>query len=380
MSGMWSRNSTPSRLLIGLAIAALTGACSSGAQSPQATTSSMPPRSFYVIQMFNSKAGWALTDQGLFRTTDDWEHWIKASPAGVALGGGDTTDFLSETMAWAASIQPNNPHVITVLHTADAGRTWQQSSITDSNSAGPAQLDFVDALHGWLLVGYGAAASNEGVGLYRTVDGGQHWTRIGQTLGLGHDVPGSLPFGCGKAGLSFVSLTTGWVSGSCAAGGAFLAVTHDGGLTWHSQILPGTEGVLYQSPSTSLPTFFSADAGYLVFFPGSSGQAVLYTTSDGGQSWAPYPLPQALGGQTPTVYFQSLNNGWIISEDGSLLYKTTDGGRQWSTYFPTPVLKGVGSVDFIDSQRGYAEVLSSNNLSVLLQTTNGGQTWQRIAP
>jgi photosystem II stability/assembly factor-like uncharacterized protein len=347
---------------------------------PPAATSPTPATSFYVIQMFNSKAGWALTDQGLFRTSDDWTHWIKAGPAGVTLGGRDTTDFLSETTAWVATVQVNNPQVVTVLRTRDAGLTWQQSSITDPNSAGPAQLDFIDALHGWLLVGYGAAASNEGVGLYRTSDGGQHWTRIEQTLGAGHNAPGSLPFGCGKAGLSFLSLTTGWVSGSCEAGGAFLAITHDGGLTWQSQVLPGTEGVLYQSPSTSIPIFFSARAGYLVFFQGSSGQCVLYTTTDAGQSWAPHSLQQPPGGLTPTVYFQSLDNGWIISQDGSLVYQTTDGGLHWTTYRPTPALKEVGSVDFIDSQRGFAEAISPNNQSVLLQTTDGGGTWQQIAP
>jgi photosystem II stability/assembly factor-like uncharacterized protein len=347
---------------------------------PPAATSHIPATTFYVIQMFNSKAGWALTDQGLFRTSDDWMHWTKAGPAGVALGGRDTTDFLSDTTAWVATIEANNPHVVTVLRTTDAGLTWQQSSIIDPNSAGPAQLDFIDALHGWLLVGYGAAASNEGVGLYRTSDGGQHWLRIEQTLGLGHDAPGSLPFGCGKAGLSFVSLTTGWVSGSCEAGGAFLAITHDGGLTWQSQVLPGTEGVLYQTPSTTVPIFFSARAGYLVFFQGSTGRSVLYTTTDGGQSWAPHSLPQPPGGLTPTVYFQSLDNGWIISQDGSLVYQTTDRGLHWTTYRSTPALKEVGSVDFIDSQRGFAEAISSNSQSVLLQTTDGGRTWQQIAP
>jgi photosystem II stability/assembly factor-like uncharacterized protein len=346
---------------------------------PPAATSPIPATSFYVIQMFNGKAGWALTDQGLFRTSDDWIHWIKAGPTGVALGGRDTTDFMSETTAWVATIQVNNPQVVTVLRTRDAGLTWQQSSITDPNSAGPAQLDFIDALHGWLLVGYGAAASNEGVGLYRTSDGGQHWTRIEQTLGAGHDAPGSLPFGCGKAGLSFLSLTTGWVSGNCAAGGAFFFITTDGGLTWRPQVLPGTEGVTYQSPATSPPTFFSARDGYLLFFQGSTG-SVLYTTTDGGQSWAPHSLPQLPGGLAPTVYFQSLANGWIISGDGSLVYQTTDGGLHWTTYRPTPALKEVGSVGFIDSQRGLAEAISPNNQSVLLQTTDGGRTWQQIAP
>jgi photosystem II stability/assembly factor-like uncharacterized protein len=347
---------------------------------PPAATSPIPATSFYVIQMLNGKAGWALTDQGLFRTSDDWTHWIKAGPAGVTLGGRDSTDFLSETTAWVATIQVSNPQVITVLRTGDAGLTWQQSSVIDPNSAGPAELDFIDALHGWLLLGYGAAASNEGVGLYRTSDGGQHWTRIEQTLGLGHDAPGSLPFGCGKAGVSFLSLTTGWVSGNCEAGGAFFFITHDGGLTWKPQVLPGTEGVIYQSPATSPPTFFSARAGYLVFFEGSTGRSVLYTTTDGGQSWTPHSLPQPPGGLTPTVYFQSLNNGWIISQDGSLVYQTTDGGLHWVTYSPSPALKEVGSVDFIDSQRGLAEASSSNNQSVLLQTIDGGRTWRHIAP
>jgi photosystem II stability/assembly factor-like uncharacterized protein len=347
--------------------------------TPPATATAGKPTSFFVIQMFTDRTGWALTDKGLFRTVDGWKHWLTANPAGVALGGGDNADFLSESTAWVASIKADDPHHITVLRTVDAGRTWQQTSITDLNSAGPAQLDFVDAVHGWLLVGYGSAASNEGVALYRTSDGGQHWVRIEQTLGLGHDAPGSLPFGCGKAGISFVSLTTGWVSGNCAAGGAFLAVTHDGGFTWQSQTLPGTEGVVYQGPATTLPTFFSARDGYLVFFEGSSA-STLYTTTDGGRTWQPRPLPRAIGGVTPTVFFQSMDNGWIISQDGGLVYQTTDGGREWMTFTPRPALKEVGSVDFLDSQRGFAEAISSGNQSVLLRTVDGGRSWQQVAP
>lgn len=383
----WWKETLTVGALIALGVAVLIGlrAAHEGAATkpkpipkPPATTSPIPATSYYVIQMFDGKVGWLLTDRGLFRTSDDWTNRVNTGPPGVALRGADGTDFLNQSTAWVATSQPDNPRTVTVFHTVNAGRTWQQSSITDTNSAGLAQLDFIDPLNGWLLLGYGAAAGSEGVGLYQTSDAGMHWTRIEQTLGLGHDAPGSLSFGCGKAGVSFVSLTTGWVSGSCAAGGPFLEITHDGGRTWQSQVLPGTSGVLYQSPSTSLPVFFSARTGYLVFFEGLTGRSVLYTTMDGGQTWGPHALPQPPGDLTPTVYFQSLDNGWIISQDGSLVYQTADGGRHWATYRPTPVLKELGSLGFIDSRRGFAEAASSDNQSVLLQTIDGGRTWRPI--
>jgi photosystem II stability/assembly factor-like uncharacterized protein len=75
-----------------------------------------------------------------------------------------------------------------------------------------------------------------------------------------------------------------------------------------------------------------------------------------------------------------MDNGWIISQDGGLVYQTTDGGREWMTFTPRPALKEVGSVDFLDSQRGFAEAISSGNQSVLLRTVDGGRSWQQVAP
>jgi photosystem II stability/assembly factor-like uncharacterized protein len=61
----------------------------------------------------------------------------------------------------------------TLIHTADGGRTWHDAiprELANPNDGGVGPIQFVDPRHGWLL-----SFPNL---LFRTVDGGEHWTRI----------------------------------------------------------------------------------------------------------------------------------------------------------------------------------------------------------
>jgi photosystem II stability/assembly factor-like uncharacterized protein len=94
-----------------------------------------------------------------------------------------------------------------VYVTHDGGTTWQGTvPVVASISA------FMDVNHGW---------ASDGTRLYRTRDGGQHWTKLSPGVNLQH-----------VSSLDFVSSDIGWASGSTATNSPAFFKTVDGGHTW----------------------------------------------------------------------------------------------------------------------------------------------------
>jgi photosystem II stability/assembly factor-like uncharacterized protein len=349
--------------------------------TPSPTASATPAAApfFNTIHMFTRQTGWAWTDRGVLRTTDGWAHWVNVGPPGASGLVGDV-QFFTDASAWVvAGNAAYAPQTSNIFHTTDGGANWTRFSLNESSGVGPGQIDFVDATHGWLFVSYGAAAGSSGGAIYRTVDAGAHWIKVEQTVGGIQEAPGSLPFGCDKAGVSFVNTTTGWASGSCAGGGPFFFVTHDAGRTWSPQSFPipagfsGDGGV-----TTSLPVFFSDRSGYFIL---GGNQTVAYTTTNGGTSWVQHRLP-AGGWSQPVgaISFSSLTDGWMISGDGTLIYRTNDGGQHWTSFRPAPLLTGPQGLDPIDATHAIAVLNPSGSQNFLTVTGDGGRTWRQIEP
>jgi photosystem II stability/assembly factor-like uncharacterized protein len=97
--------------------------------------------------------------------------------------------------------------VIYVTH--DGGTTWKS---TTPLAAVFGTIDFVDMQHGW---------ATDGMVLYNTSDGGQHWVKLSPGANFQQITH-----------LSFVSSTTGWAIGRQSNTSAFLLKTTDGGKTW----------------------------------------------------------------------------------------------------------------------------------------------------
>jgi photosystem II stability/assembly factor-like uncharacterized protein len=85
-------------------------------------------------------------------------------------------------------------------------------------SATAGTIDFVDALHGWIVSNTFDVKSNQYINstVYRTSDGGHHWTHY--TVRLNADI----------TMIDFVSQTRGWAIDSAQV----LYQTMDGGQTW----------------------------------------------------------------------------------------------------------------------------------------------------
>jgi len=119
--------------------------------------------------------------------------------------------------------------------------------------------------------------------------------------------------------------------------------------------------------------FIDSNTGWVV---GNGG--IILKTTNGGINW----FTQS-GGTTDNLYsvhFENSNVGWIVGEDVRIL-KSTNGGSSWAAQFANPpVPADLYSVHFRDLNNGWAignYMYSATGYdSYLINTTNGGTTWQ----
>jgi photosystem II stability/assembly factor-like uncharacterized protein len=121
----------------------------------------------------------------------------------------------------------------------------------------------------------------------------------------------------------------------------------------------------------------------------------LAVTSDAGRAWTAVTPPGVRAGLIRGVYFRDARRGWVVSASardlGQLeLSVTADGGAAWRTSpigRPDTVFAYSDSapayVDFADSRHGWVEAMAATGSGVapwgiLLHTSNGGATWQRL--
>jgi photosystem II stability/assembly factor-like uncharacterized protein len=103
---------------------------------------------------------------------------------------------------------------------------------------------------------------------------------------------------------------------------------------------------------------------------------MLYTTTDGGQSWSTTwkANPGTLTTFTttlPGLYIADPQHAWAANNQDGSLYGTSDSGQSWHK-----LADGVGqvvSMSFVDTSTGW--IMSNKGL---LHTTDGGKTWQQV--
>jgi photosystem II stability/assembly factor-like uncharacterized protein len=328
--------------------------------------------------------GWpgttAISDVGAISNVGPGSPILAAPNVSGEVKGGYSSCVLDAGHSWitVATGNPNCPgtppcagpqvdHVV-VMSTRDSGQTWQQSQpIPASGSSLAAELDFVDDMHGWLLLDSGYYSSPSFVRtLYATSDGGLHWNRLASgTRGDGSGF-GPIALGCAESGIMFLTPDRGWLTWDCSRGNgpgpqqtasAVVAATDDGGRSWTPVAALGTCG--------ATPPIFSGSHGVLV------SQCGIYWTADSGKTWnagqaLPFNArPDFIDGATG-FYFQQ-------GASGSDLYRTDDSGRDW-----TVVRKGlfpgdtIDSYQFIEANTGFANTTKS---PATWKTMDGGKTW-----
>jgi hypothetical protein len=114
---------------------------------------------------------------------------------------------------------------------------------------------------------------------------------------------------------------------------------------------------------------FAAPGGLVSWRVGQAG--VIEFSSDAGKTWTLQPSPvttDLLGGSAPTGKVC-----WIVGSSGTIL-RTTDAGAHWQE-LPAPVQEDILTVVAADARRATVSLTNGS-----YQTTDGGATWNKLAP
>lgn len=374
--------------------------------SPAATSSPVPTSSssnvagvgpdvigdLTSVKMMSATVGWGTTSGAILRTADGGRTWTA-----VHDGRGAFTRFVDESTA--AFI--DGPPFDRIVTTHDGGQTWRTATITPPAQGGPLQLAFASANVGF-ATWWDDPARPGALAVFRTDDGGTTWT--GPVAGDESDLPsytGKAEAQGGDAGLI-------WATPGKADNQPFdnrFSLSADGGATW--VVRPFPVDPLAPAGDLKAPESIRSDgAGHLVMVVGAV--PAIFDSRDDGQTWTrtrvfPNFSPQI---DVPSsIQLRTLQDWTAVAGDGSAVWSTADAGVTWSQVapnLPVPLWASGTSVSFGSTEVGVVldtHLLWSCHISSLMHspnpdpicapgqprallwaTSDGGATWQRVAP
>lgn len=345
------------------------------------------------VDVLSDGVGWALMNSPLggpirvYRTRDGGRSWTPVD--GLQPGGPlflRVFDDLNAVVGWREAAS----YAAALYATADGGATWQRRSALPPMALGGgyrggidylgAAVSFPDPLNGWML---GSDSGGNGVAVYRTDDGGQHWSSVASFSADSH---------LNALAITFSSAGEGWlVRYAAAASDVYLLHSLDGGASW-------VKVPLQPPPSIGITAFFAP-----VVTDPQGGAATSASVGEGSQGvGAPESLyvygKPARGGWlgplkvwsgktvvTGIPVLQAAGGSWWLSV-GATVSTSRDGGLHFATHaLPMPA-DAIGiAYDFVDALNAYILVrprdCSAGCTTTLLATTDAGNSWDtRTAP
>jgi photosystem II stability/assembly factor-like uncharacterized protein len=252
----------------------------------------------------------------------------------------------------------------------------------DANPTTPA---FSSPDDGWIIAGLGPRDRG---GLFRTRDGGAHWSFVADA-----------PF---QGSVVFTNQTDGWGigaptwtnAGTVKTPGGALYHSSDGGVSWRRVHLPPISAYRRARVTFGLPTFFGASSGVVAgrLYNTQTGAepVAVYVTKDGGATWHGLLAPQTTAtrryqqGFFSVPFAASSPSHWAMYA-GTTLYTTADAGLNWTSIHPK-LPKAVAGVDRLYSAHPTAMWAQAHGHTgnfyppYLLRSTNGGRTWNMLSP
>jgi hypothetical protein len=325
-----------------------------------------PPAASYSIvdaQYVSADTAWIIAQlyvhngpTVLMNTTDGGKTWHEQFriPDGSGIGSfhfwnakdGELVENVPSTLP-PSKVQgaPGSSNMIDrTYRTQDGGAHWQLvDRPTDWAAIGGTSF-FLTEMEGWRILASVRGATPQPI--QYTSDGGTHWSTVG-----------TLPSGAWLGNFSFTDPQTGWLAASQSksygwdASGkpipftpptALLWSTHDGGQTWAPIDLPLPAEAAANDVRLESPVFFGKD-GLLEF-----------------EVNGPPPTFRPDPSQPPTT------QGWMHS----YMLQSHDGGRTWGDLRQTPGGLQEGGALFFDARHW---LLSSG--PDLTETFDAGKTW-----
>jgi len=232
-------------------------------------------------------------------------------------------------------------------------------------------LVFLDASNGWLVNTRGE--------VWGTKDGGETWQQLAQ-----------LPSGVFLRCVGFASLSRGWAgninftAGTSTSDNA-LWETPDGGRTW-SNISTRISG----TPVVGMCGMRVLSPQVVVGVGRWCGPPVFVKSADGGKTWTSRSLSPLTGGLVDVSFFNE-HDGFAVGGLGdgptdaeqrasrTVILATTDGGETWQTrYTSTSVGQRAWKIHFASDRVGYVTTEGASPEGVVVKTTDGGATWRPV--
>ena len=265
-------------------------------------------------------------ERGVFyHTSDGGASWKRYD---VPFGAG-TMSFVDNVNGWimVGLGAGAGSQAIAIFATHNGGATWTETYRRDTGEPEPAGeiplggskqgITFRDLQHGWVA---GSVPADNIVYLYATENGGVNFQQ--------QDIP--MPDGISTAMLSleapiFYTNMDGLLPVLLFTPDASATVfytTADGGLSWTPT-----------SPVPVLGSYSAPSPDNFIVWDGNT----LYHSNDQGQSWDAVTPDTNLEGMIAALDFVDEQNGWVTWMDGdgdAGLYRTTDGGQTWTVPAP----------------------------------------------
>ena len=309
-------------------------------------------------------------------TLDGGRSWLVRTPPGLATANADRSIVqlaaAGTADAWVsyAGVTTGSPQ--TLVATTDGGRRWRRRGRLPSPYCA---LQFLSAEVGWCVTTL-AATGTEAVTVYRTGDGGRHWTLESASASPQQPgTPGSLPVGCDKI-LALTAPTVGWAALECPTGLSPMYESVDAGKTWRRQsVAAPPAGYRLGSDATALWTSAPVSKGAMAAagleVEAADVRSLVYRSTDAGHIWFPVSPPGtprrwSVDVVTPTI--------WKLSS-GRTVLTTTDAGASWRTVASDLALPVQGGPLFVSAEDGW---YVSSSQRTLYRTHSGGAAWKPV--
>lgn len=268
---------------------------------------------------------------------------------------------VSAKVAWASGTRG------TVLRTVD-GAHWQAMQVPDADKIDFRDIQAFDA-DSAIAMGAGPGAASR---LFRTNDGGAHWTPIATNA-----------YADGFwDGMAFWDKDNGILFGDPVKGRFQVYTTGDGGATWREVEAKGLDALpsegAFAASGTSIAVAGTQDAW---IGTGGAASARVFHSSDRGRTWrvaaAPIPAGAAAKGVF-SVAFPNAKDGIAVGGDykdklleGVNGARTEDGGVTWTA---APV-QPAGYMSVVVPVPGNAKTFVAAGLAGSGFTRDGGRSW-----
>lgn len=259
---------------------------------------------------------------GVYKTTDGGKTWTHVGLQNAQniskIRVNPTNPDIAFVAAFGHLATPNDERGI--FRTTDGGKTWQKVLFRDPRTAGIEVVfdpNNANVLYAALWEAfrntYMMSSGGPGSGLFKTTDGGDHWTEISRNPGMPKGVLGKIGIDVSRADSNRV-----YAQIEAQDGGTFLS--DDAGATWKkvSDNRDVQQRAFYYTRVFADPkdkdTFYEPNVGFM-------------KSTDAGKTWTQLRPPH---GDTHDLWIDPTNpKRFILSNDGSATV-TTNGGQTWT--------------------------------------------------